>query len=191
MIDQTDNELESTDEQYSDEEIKVNYLINLNRTSLVFFNTCEIFTDGSKKRNGKSGSSFTLNNLTTGHIVYQLYRLNDNITSCVSEMSAIYQALIFLISSEVLCSKIDIYTDFQRAATYLNDRSTKKVLGKKSRINLLIFREKINILRSNHNLIQIKWIKKNTNLLNTYADRFAKEGSNLKRINFDVKTIQI
>ena len=155
-----------------------------------FFNRCQIFTDGSMQANGNSGSCFILHNLTTEHIVYKCYRLNDQISSCVSEYAAIFQALTFLISNEVERSHIELYTDVELAPFFLSEQCDKTVLGKRrSKINLLIIKERIRTLRSRQNVLKIKWMRRNTVLLNKYADLFAKQGSHLERINFDATII--
>ena len=142
--------------------------------------------------NGHSGSCFVLHNLTTDHIVYKCYRLNNQITSCISEYAAIYLALNFLISNEVERSYIELYTDVELAPFHLSEACNKQVLGKsKSKINLTLFKEKIRALRASHNVIEIKWIKRNSVLLNQYADRFAKQGSHQNQINFDASTIRV
>ena len=173
----------------------MNYLNeDRSRNSLhsAYFNVCQIFTDGSMQANGKSGSCFVLHNLTTGHIVYKTYRLDNQTSCCVTEYAAIYQALNFLISNQVERSYIELYTDVELAPFHLSEACDKQVLGKKkSRINLTIFKEKIRALRSKQNVIEFRWIRRCTVLLNRYADLFAKQGSHLKEINFDASIIQV
>jgi len=181
---------EITEEWTSDEQSNEFDDNQVNQTKETeFFNIIQIFTDGSAQLDGRSGSSCVISNETTGHLVYKLYRLVNFTPSYVCEFAAIYQALAILVSHQVSTSKVTIFTDYESCRLFLTERCEQRSFGRTIKVDLDVIRELIRELEASGNQIHFKWIKRNTNWLNKYADRFAREGTRLKRVNFDSSII--
>lgn len=126
----------------------------------------EIYTDGSCTNNGvieKSYGAYSFIIVENESIIYEYVKYEKNITNQIMELSAIKNALCFIVENNY-DKNVTIFTDSQYSINVITGIW-------KAKVNLNIIRDIVSIIDNNNLNIIFNWVKgHSSNKYNNYCD---------------------